>query len=137
MQKIKEKIVLTPKYIWSNKGQKKIWIPLVVIIAVTLYMIFGGKSSTDVTTYKVEVKEFVQNVSLTGKVISAKNVDMGFETSGRVNRVNFKVGDKVKHEYFGKGVIKSVFGTNIEIDFGSIYGVKELMLEYARLEKIN
>jgi HlyD family secretion protein len=59
-------------------------------------MIFGGKSSTDISIYKVEAKEFVQNVSLTGKVIAAKNVDMGFETSGRVSRVNFKVGDRVK-----------------------------------------
>ncbi|MBE0573924.1 hypothetical protein IH575_03410, partial [Candidatus Dojkabacteria bacterium] len=48
-----------------------------------------------------------------------------------------KAGDKVKHEYFGKGTFKSVMGTNIEVDFGSIYGVKELMLEYARLEKIS
>lgn len=50
--------------------------------------------------------------------------------------VTFSIGDKVKHEYFGKGVVKSVIGTNIEVDFGSIYGVKELMLEYARLEKL-
>ncbi len=49
---------------------------------------------------------------------------------------DLKVGDKVKHEYFGKGVVKYINGTNIEVDFGSIYGVKELMLEYARLEKI-
>lgn len=59
-------------------------------------MIFGGKGSTDVSTYKIESKEFIQNVSLTGKVIAAKNVDMGFETSGRINKVNFKVGDRVK-----------------------------------------
>ncbi len=50
---------------------------------------------------------------------------------------DLKAGDKVKHEYFGKGTVKSVMGTNIEVDFGSIYGVKELMLEYARLEKIS
>lgn len=51
-------------------------------------------------------------------------------------QVDLNTGDKVKHEYFGKGVVKSIKGTAIEIDFGSIYGVKELMLEYARLEKI-
>lgn len=84
------------KNLWSNKGQKKVWIPTTVILIIVLYMMFGGKSSTDVTTYKVEAKEFVQNVSLTGKVIAAKNVDMGFETSGRVARVSFKVGDRVR-----------------------------------------
>jgi DNA helicase II / ATP-dependent DNA helicase PcrA len=58
------------------------------------------------------------------------------DQSDFVPSIELKAGDKVKHEYFGKGVVKSVVGTNVEIDFGSIYGVKELMLEYARLEKI-
>lgn len=82
-------------YVWTNKGKKKVWIPATIIVVVVLFSIFGGGSQTDASTYKVEPKEFVQNVSLTGKVISAKNVDMGFETSGRVARVNFKVGDRV------------------------------------------
>jgi len=47
-----------------------------------------------------------------------------------------EVGDKVKHEYFGKGVVKKIDGTSILIDFGAVYGKKELMLEYAKLEKI-
>ncbi len=101
MQKTKNifnEIILFFKNLWLNKSQKKVWIPLVVILIVTLYMMFGGKSSKDVSIYKVEVKEFIQNVSLTGKVISAKNVDMGFETSGRVGKVNVKVGDRVKKE---------------------------------------
>lgn len=91
-----QKITSFFKNIWTNKGQKKVWIPAIAVATIVLYMIFGGKGSTDVSTYKVEAKEFVQNVSLTGKVIAAKNVDMGFETSGRVARVNFKVGDRVK-----------------------------------------
>lgn len=64
------------------------------------------------------------------------DVDPWQEKNDYVPEINLRVGDKVKHEYFGKGTVKSVFGTNIEIDFGSIYGVKELMLEYARLEVI-
>lgn len=85
-----------PAYVWANKSKKRVWISATIIALIVLYMVFGGKSSTDVSTYKVESKEFVQNVSLTGKVIAAKNVDMGFETSGRINKVNFKVGDRVK-----------------------------------------
>lgn len=93
---ILNKIISFFKNLWLSKGQKKVWIPTTAIVIVILYMIFGGKGSADVSTYKVEAKEFVQNVALTGKVIAAKNVDMGFETSGRINRVNFKVGDRVK-----------------------------------------
>ncbi len=85
-----------PRYVWTNKKKKRVWISAVIIAAITLFSLFGGNGSTDVSTYKVEAKEFVQNVSLTGKVIAAKNVDMGFETSGRIARVNFKVGDRVR-----------------------------------------
>ncbi len=92
LKKIKE----APVYIWANKKKKRVWIPATLIVITLLVSFFGGNKSSDVSTYKVEAKEFVQNVSLTGKVIAAKNVDMGFETSGRISRVNFKVGDRVK-----------------------------------------
>lgn len=91
-----KKIKAAPTYVWTNKKKKKVWIPAALILIAILITLFGGNKSTDVSTYKVEAKEFVQNVSLTGKVIAAKNVDMGFETSGRINRVNFKVGDRVR-----------------------------------------
>lgn len=48
----------------------------------------------------------------------------------------YKVGDRVKHEYFGKGTVKKIDSEIIVVDFGAVYGKKELMLEYARLEKI-
>ncbi len=96
VQSIKSKITNIFKYLWINKSQKKVWISGVIILIVLLSSFFGGNKQNEVLTYKVEPKEFVQNVSLTGKVISAKNVDMAFEVSGRVNKVNFKVGDRVK-----------------------------------------
>ncbi len=90
------KLKAAPTYVWTNKKKKRVWIPATLIVIALTFSLFGGNKSADVSTYKVEAKEFVQNVSLTGKVIAAKNVDMGFETSGRINRVNFKVGDRVK-----------------------------------------
>lgn len=50
--------------------------------------------------------------------------------------ISLKVGDKVKHEYFGIGIVKKISGTNAIIDFGTIYGEKELMLEYANIQKM-
>jgi len=50
--------------------------------------------------------------------------------------VNVEKGDKVKHEYFGIGTIKYIDDEVMEIDFGPSYGIKELMLEYARVEKV-
>ncbi len=48
----------------------------------------------------------------------------------------YKVGDRVKHEYFGKGTVEKIDSEVIVVDFGAVYGKKELMIEYARLEKI-
>lgn len=50
--------------------------------------------------------------------------------------IDLEIGDRVKHEYFGIGTVKSMDDEMIEVDFGAVYGVKELMLEYARLEKL-
>jgi DNA helicase-2/ATP-dependent DNA helicase PcrA len=43
-------------------------------------------------------------------------------------------GSKVKHEYFGIGLIKDFDDSTITIDFGQSIGIKELMIEYARLK---
>ncbi len=95
LKSFKTKLINPIKYIWQNKSQKKIWIPAVIIVLL-LPMLFGNAKDSEVYTYKIEPKEFIQNVSLTGKIIAAKNVDMAFEVSGRVNKVNFKIGDRVK-----------------------------------------
>ncbi len=87
-----------------------------------------------VSDINTDVVDFESNYS---DGYSSVNLDPWEEKEEYVPEINLKIGDKVKHEYFGKGVVKSVFGTNIEIDFGPIYGVKELMLEYARLEKLS
>ncbi len=46
------------------------------------------------------------------------------------------VGDRVKHDIFGTGVITDISHSTATIDFGPIIGEKELALEYAPLEKL-
>ncbi len=72
------------------------YVPAIVLVLYILVTLLSGGSSSDVFTYTVEPKEFIQRVSLTGKVIAAKNVDMSFEASSRVDKVYVKVGDVVK-----------------------------------------
>ncbi len=64
---------------------------------------------------------------------TSKSYDESYEW---MDDLHLQTGDKVKHEYFGKGTVKRIDGTNVVIDFGPVYGEKELMLEYAKLEKI-
>ena len=51
-------------------------------------------------------------------------------------QIHLEVGDRVKHEYFGKGEVRYLDDGMVVVDFGPVYGKKELLLEYARLEKI-
>lgn len=94
------------------------------------------------------VSRFVNDIdpALLERIVDENELSGGFdyETSARkdfdeewVSDIDLKVGDRVKHEYFGKGLVKSIIGTTAEIDFGPVYGIKELMLEYAKLEKIS
>jgi len=51
--------------------------------------------------------------------------------------IDLSVGDKVKHDYFGKGTVEFIDSDLVIINFGPVYGKKELMLEYAKLEKLD
>ncbi len=55
--------------------------------------IFGGKISY--TTVPVERMNIEERVSVIGSVISAKEIDLEFERSGKIRRINVKVGDQV------------------------------------------
>lgn len=100
MVSMKEQIKSVGARAWTslmvNKKKKRVWIPALILGLIIISSFFGGNANADVVTYTVAPREFVQKVSLTGKVIAAKNVDMGFEVAGRVSSVRVKVGDVVK-----------------------------------------
>ncbi|MEP7103904.1 MAG: UvrD-helicase domain-containing protein [Candidatus Dojkabacteria bacterium] len=51
--------------------------------------------------------------------------------------VDLSIGDKVRHDYFGKGTVEYIDSDIVIINFGPVYGKKELMMEYAKLEKLD
>lgn len=57
---------------------------------------FSGNGTEEYKTVTVERGTFMQQVSLSGKVIAAQDVDLGFSQGGRVSRVYVKVGDVVQ-----------------------------------------
>ncbi len=73
------------------------YIPAVIIvIGGGVYAYTVNSSSGNEEIFTVTSGEFVQSVSVTGKVVPAQNVDLGFEQAGRVAYVSVKVGDKVR-----------------------------------------
>ncbi|MEM5818369.1 MAG: hypothetical protein AAGU16_10975, partial [Desulfitobacterium hafniense] len=52
--------------------------------------------------------------------------------------VDYKVGEKVEHAKFGKGVIVAIKGEGSSAELSVVFGgeIKKLMAEYARLVKL-
>jgi HlyD family secretion protein len=76
--------------------KKSVYIPAVILVGILAWALLGSSNSSNEQIITVESSTFIQEVGVTGKVIPAKDVDMAFETTGRVSYVNVKVGDMVK-----------------------------------------
>ncbi len=57
------------------------------------------------------------------------------EETNNILPLSTQKGDRVKHEIFGIGTILDIDDSTIKIDFGGEKGIKELAIEYSRLEK--
>lgn len=77
---------------------KKVWIPLILVVLVVLGVSYQSKKNSLPTYSQEEVKkqDLMQTVSATGTVKSAEEINLNFKTSGKINKVYVKVGDKVK-----------------------------------------
>lgn len=69
---------------------------LFFILAVAVWFIFGG-SGVDTETFTVSKGEFKQQVTVSGKVIAAQDVELGFSQGGRIARVYTAVGKEVQN----------------------------------------
>lgn len=67
---------------------------LVVVVAFLAFSA-SGNGNDDVEVFVVERAHFVQEVSVSGKVIAAQDVELGFPETGRVAAIAVEVGDKV------------------------------------------
>ena len=82
-------------YIKHINRTQVIWaIILAAVLVEGWFFFFRGGGSTD-GLLVLELKSFVQQVSVSGKVVAAKEVSLGFAQSGRITSVYVSVGDFV------------------------------------------
>jgi len=77
---------------------KIIIIVSVIIVFLGLYFAYQGIFGEKELPYTTEIVfrgDVIQNVSVTGTVIPAKQIDLQFENQGKVSRIETKVGDRV------------------------------------------
>jgi len=75
--------------------KRPVFIIGVVVLIIAGYLLFSHSPKTTYDTITIQRGTVVQEVSVTGKVKPAENVDLAFEKAGKVAWVNVKVGDKV------------------------------------------
>ncbi len=77
---------------------KKVWIPLILVILVVGSVYYQQQKNSKPTYSQEDVskQDLIQTVSATGTVKSAEEINLNFKTSGKINKIYVKVGDKVK-----------------------------------------
>ncbi|MDO8429945.1 MAG: efflux RND transporter periplasmic adaptor subunit [bacterium] len=65
----------------------------VIIIS---YFLFSGNPAPKYDFFIIKKGDVIQEVSVTGRVKAAQDVNLAFEKSGRLSRINVEVGDEVR-----------------------------------------
>ena len=77
--------------------KKIVIISSIIVIILGGYFAFKGISNKENSLYgfeEVKKGEIIQTVSVTGTVIPAKQIDLQFETQGKISKVYKKTGDQ-------------------------------------------
>jgi len=77
-----------------NKNHRIYWTIAIVVLVFLVYFFFIKKDVVQ-EVIKVHPGDFLQQVSVSGKVVATENLDLSFEQSGIINKVLVKVGDSV------------------------------------------
>jgi multidrug efflux pump subunit AcrA (membrane-fusion protein) len=94
LNKIWNKVRAVSLYVWQKK---RIRYSVLVVLAVVLYVVFrGGSSTAGVVTDTVKRQDLIRTVLATGQVSSTTDLNLSFTTSGVVSRVAVITGQKVK-----------------------------------------
>ncbi len=86
------------KALFLKLKKKRYWIPLLIIILITAFIVIGAinKNKPVYTTEDVVSKNLKQTVEVTGTVESADDINLNFAASGRLGAMLVKIGDQVK-----------------------------------------
>jgi HlyD family secretion protein len=81
------------------KKRKKIFIPLAIVVLIALFLVFrpkGGQQASQFQTATIGRGNLTATVGATGTVRARQEAILAWETSGTVESVRVKVGDRVK-----------------------------------------
>lgn len=83
------------KKFFSGKKKKWFLIAGIAIVIVVAFFVFRGKNGSETVFAEAKMGDVVSEVSVTGKVVPSKSVELAFEKGGRVKSIPVKVGSSV------------------------------------------
>ena len=80
--------------------KKSFWIVLaiVVIVIIIIVSVSGGDQKIEYTTQEAKFGKLIQTVTATGVVESANEIDLNFNTAGRLVILNANEGEEVNFD---------------------------------------
>jgi len=79
----------------KSKKKKYLFLVLIIIVIVFLIYFFTKEKEQEYDVISVERGDLTQEVSVIGRVEPVNSVDLAFEKSGRVSKVNIDIGNQV------------------------------------------
>lgn len=97
------------------------WSLVILIVLIAGYFLFGRGNSPTLATVAVARGNIVQEVSTTGHVKPAQDVDLAFQNSGKVTKIFVSVGDKVAVgqnlvQLDNSDIVAQLAGTQADLD---------------------
>lgn len=105
-------------------------------------LLFGSESYFEPSRFLEEIPSHLKEIyndSLAIKSPERQVISQSQQVIVNTDKFDFKIGQKVHHKAFGKGVIKEIIGkgSNMMVTINFDIGLKKtLMVEYANLEKL-
>lgn len=93
----------------SFKKKKYVFLIIIIILIISGILFFNNKKSIE-QTIVINHTDFINKVSVSGKVIASQDVDLSFKNEGRVEHIYFSVGQKVNEG----ALIAKIDATNAE-----------------------
>lgn len=100
--------------------------------------LFFGKPQSNL------ISRFVEDIS--DDLLDKRSYRLGDFADGAINDsqqqqnasswAEVGIGDRIRHDYFGIGVVTDIEDDKAVVNFGPVYGVKEIVLEFAPIAKV-
>ena len=118
-------------YVAITRAKKNLW-----MLNCKRRMLFGNTQINMPSRFMDEIDDKYLETENNSNNILNKVVSFIKEDKFRKDDVSYNMGDHVKHDEFGEGVVVSVDGSLITIAFPHPYGIKKMMAKHKSITKV-